>query len=59
MKRSEVTIGDVYLAKVSGVICRVKIEAESRYGGWDARNLDTDKRVRIKTAQRLRGKCRE
>ncbi len=59
MKRSEVTIGDVYLAKVSGVICRVRIEIESDHGGWLARNLETDKRVRIKTAQRLRGKCRE
>jgi hypothetical protein len=55
MQKSEVTIGGTYSAKVTNKVVRVRIDAVSRYGGWDATNLDTNKKVRIKTAQRLRG----
>jgi hypothetical protein len=55
MQKSEVTIGGTYTAKVSNKVVRVRIDAVSRYGGWDATNLDTNKKVRIKSAQRLRG----
>jgi len=54
MKRAEVQIGKVYLAKVSNRLVQVRIDGENRYGGWDATNLATGKRVRIKSAQRLR-----
>ena len=54
MKKSEVKIGGVYTAKVTNKVVKVRIEAESRYGGWDATNLATGKRVRIQSAQRLR-----
>jgi len=54
MKKNEVQIGNTYTAKVSGKIAKVRIDAESRHGGWDATNLDTKKKVRIKSAQRLR-----
>lgn len=54
MKKADVTIGQTYTAKVSGTIVRVRIDSENRHGGWDATNLETNKRVRIKTAQRLR-----
>jgi len=54
MKKNEVQIGSTYTAKVSGKIAKVRIDAESRYGGWDATNLETKKKVRIKSAQRLR-----
>ena len=54
MQKSEVTIGGTYSAKVTNKVVRVRIDAVSRYGGWDATNLDTNKKVRIKSAQRLR-----
>jgi hypothetical protein len=55
MKKNEITIGGTYLAKVSDKVVPVRIDAESRHGGWDATNMATNKRVRIKSAQRLRG----
>ncbi len=53
--------GSIYLwrhnsAKVNDRVVHVRIEAENRSGGWDATNLATRKKVRIKTAQRLREK---
>ena len=54
MKKHEVRIGGIYLAKVSGKLARVKIERESRYGGWMGRNLETNRPVRIQRATRLR-----
>jgi hypothetical protein len=53
MKKSEVKIGRVYTAKVTNKVVQVRIDAESRYGGWDATNLATGKKVRIQSAQRL------
>jgi len=57
MKKNEVKIGNTYTAKVSGKIARVRIDAESRHGGWDATNVETKKKVRIKSAQRLRSEA--
>ena len=54
MKKHEVEIGGVYIARVSGKLARVKIERESRYGGWMGRNLETNRPVRIQRATRLR-----
>jgi len=54
MKKNDVETGATYVAKVSGKLARVRIERESPYGGWDAKNVDTGRRVRIRTAQRLR-----
>jgi len=55
MKKSEVKIGETYRVKVSGNIANVRITGESPYGGWEATNTVTKKKVRIKSAQRLRG----
>jgi hypothetical protein len=55
MTKKDVKIGGVYTAKVTNKLVQVRIEAESRYGGWEATNLSTNKKVRIKSAQRLRG----
>jgi hypothetical protein len=55
MKQSDVHIGQHYIAKVTNKLVTVEILAESPHGGWDAKNLDTGKNVRIKSAQRLRG----
>jgi hypothetical protein len=54
MKKSEVKIGSVYAAKVTNKVVHVQIDAESRHGGWDATNLATGKKVRIKSPARLR-----
>ena len=54
MKKNEVKIGGVYTAKVTNKLVQVRIDAESRYGGWDATNMETGKKVRIKSPTRLR-----
>ena len=54
MKKNEVKIGGVYTAKVTNKVVQVRIDAESRYGGWDATNMETGKKVRIKSPTRLR-----
>jgi len=57
MKKSEVKIGGTYLAKVTGKVVPVRIDAANARGGWDATNTVTKKKVRIKSAQRLRGQA--
>ena len=54
MKKKDVEIGRIYLAKVSGDLVGVRIVDECAYGGWNAVNVRTDRRVRIKTAVRLK-----
>jgi hypothetical protein len=54
MKKKDIQIGGRYLAKVSGKLTVVRIDRESRYGGWDATNVATKRSVRIKSAARLR-----
>ena len=54
MKKKEVEIGKVYVAKISGKLSPVKLLQDSRYGGWDAKNLRTGHVIRIKSAQKLR-----
>jgi hypothetical protein len=56
MKKHEIEIGGVYVAKVSGRIAEVRIDRESPYGGWDATNLATGRAIRIRSAARLRGR---
>ena len=55
MKKDEVKVGQAYIAKVSDKLVQVKITAENPHGGWDAVSEATGKKVRIKSAQRLRG----
>ncbi len=54
MKKDQVHIGGAFVAKVSGKLATVRIDAESRFGGWEATNVETGRKVRIKSAQRLR-----
>ncbi len=54
MKKNEVKVGGTYTAKVTNKLVQVRIEAESRYGGWEAVSLATGKKVRIKSPARLR-----
>jgi hypothetical protein len=55
MKKDAVKVGGTYLAKVTDKVVPVRLDAENPHGGWDATNLATNKKVRIKSAQRLRG----
>lgn len=59
MKKDQVHIGRTYLAKVSGQLAQVRIDAESGLGGWSATNVATHRKVRIKSAQRLRREVRQ
>jgi len=59
MKKSDVKLGGRYTAKVSDKVVVVRIDAENPHGGWDATNESTGKKVRIKSARRLRGAVRK
>ena len=59
MKKNEVEIGKVYVVKVSGRLARVRLTGENPYGGWDGVNVATGRKVRIKSAQRLRYLARQ
>ena len=54
MKQKDVQIGGTYVAKVSGQLAEVRIDAVNPHGGWNATNIATGRTVRIKSAQRLR-----
>ena len=55
MKKDDIKLGGTYLAKVTDKVVPVRLDTENPHGGWDATNLATNKKVRIKSAQRLRG----
>jgi hypothetical protein len=57
MKKNEVKLGGRYSAKVSDKVVVVRIDAENPHGGWDATNEATGKKVRVKSAQRLRAEA--
>ncbi len=54
MKKAEVQIGEVYAVKVSGNVVPVVLDEEHPRGGWIGTNQQTNRQVRIKSAQRLR-----
>ena len=54
MKKNEIKIGHLYMAKVSNRMVRVRIDSVNSRGGWNATNTLTGKRIRIRSAQRLR-----
>lgn len=55
MRKNQIRVGETYLAKVSGRIVPVRILEVATYGGWDALNTVTGRRVHIRSAARLRG----
>ncbi len=55
MKKNEVKVGGVYLAKVTNKVVPVKITSENPSGGYHGLNLKTGKKIKVKSAQRLRG----
>ncbi len=56
MKKQQITIGGVYSAKITDKVVPVRIDAENKNGGWDATNIHTNRKVRIKSAQKLRSR---
>lgn len=54
MRKADVKIGGLYKAKISNKVVTVKILEVCPYGGWWARNTDTNYRCRIKSAGKLR-----
>ena len=54
MKKNEVKVGHVYVAKVSDRLVPVRIDSVHSRQGWNATNTKTGRRVHIKSAQRLR-----
>ena len=59
MKKNEVKVGGMYIAKVSDKLVTVRIDSTDSKGGWNATNTATGKRIRIKSAQRLRGVAKQ
>jgi hypothetical protein len=55
MLKKDVQAGGIYIARISGTITKVRIDSDSRFGGWDATNIKTGRKIRIKSAQKLRG----
>ena len=55
MKKKDVQVGKVYIAKVSNTLVPVRLMNENlRRGGWDAKNEATGRWIHVKTAARLR-----
>lgn len=54
MLKKQVQLGRTYAAMVSGSVQPVTLISESSYGGWNGRNENTGRTVRIKTAAKLR-----
>jgi len=64
MLKSQVKVGAVYTAMVSGKDCFVRIDREyrspfSNRTGWEATNLMTGRSIRIKSAQKLKREVSE
>ena len=54
MKKDTVKLGVAYAAKVSGKVVPVRLDKLNPHGGWDGVNTVTNRKVRIKSPQRLR-----
>ena len=54
MKTADVQIGETYAVKVSGNVVPVVLNEEHHNGGWVGTNQQTNRRVRVKSARRLR-----
>ncbi|MDX2231326.1 MAG: hypothetical protein NW220_16940 [Leptolyngbyaceae cyanobacterium bins.349] len=53
MKGNQVKIGNTYNTKVANQLVQVLILRRHRSGGWEAKNLSTNKIIHIKSAERL------
>lgn len=53
MKADEIRVGRHYLVTLKGDRVVVKITGRGSPGGWDGRNLETDRRVHIHDAKQF------
>jgi len=54
IRKRDVRVGSTYAVKVGAQVVEVRLDAESRLGGWVGTNLVTGRQVRIKSAAKLR-----
>ena len=59
MKKVDVSIGKIYVVKVSGKLVPVRLAREASYGGWFGVNMATAREVRIRSAAKLRRELSE
>ncbi|MEW6737640.1 MAG: hypothetical protein AB1489_40545 [Acidobacteriota bacterium] len=59
MKKADVKIGNIYVVKVSGKLTTVRLTRPSPYGGYEGINVATGRKVRIKSAAKLRYEATE
>lgn len=54
MKKNEIKIGGVYVVKVSGRLCPVRVDKAGKSKGWWCTNLRTGRTVYVLTAAKMR-----
>jgi len=54
MRKKDVAIGKTYAVNVAGRLVPVRVDATSPYGGWVGTNVFSGRRIRLRTAARLR-----
>lgn len=54
MRQKDVRIGGRYVAKISNRLTTVEILGDAIGSGWIAKNINTGRRIRIKSAAKLR-----
>jgi hypothetical protein len=57
MKKENVKLDRMYTAQIRGTLTIVEILAEHRFGGWKAKDVFTEKTLRIKSGRTLRCPC--
>ena len=57
MKKENVKLQCMYTAQIGGKLTIVEILAERHHGGWKARDVFTEKTIRIKSGRTLRCPC--
>lgn len=53
MKKVQVEVGGEYRIRVSGRMCTVRIDEVNPSGGWYGTNLDTGRKIQVRSARRL------
>ena len=48
MQKQNIKIGNEYVARIDGKVLVVQIEAEHKSGGWPAKDLETQKPLRVR-----------
>ena len=54
MKAKDISVGQIYLVKISGKLQQVRISSISTNGGWTAINFATGREIRLRTGARVR-----